>query len=179
MRSPHVNKKAREQFQLSSYKRIMDIYSSSSKTIDALMKLELPSGWTWRSSLTDNTQNHERIDAAKMGMTSLYDGEAAGRLHRPGRRPNVVTHVKTRDRTATKPCNLPAAERKRKHRLVGRFAKAGTSPKARAHEFKDFGEVRPGRPGGRVHLRGGSYVTVTGSKGKGLGRGEASRFSAA
>ena len=39
LRSPHVNKKAREQFQLCSYKRLMDIYSSSSKTIDALMKL--------------------------------------------------------------------------------------------------------------------------------------------
>ena len=44
LRSPHVNKEAREQFQLSSHKRIMDIYSASSKTIDALMKLELPSG---------------------------------------------------------------------------------------------------------------------------------------
>ena len=44
LRSPHVSKKAREQFQLCSYKRLMDIYSSSSKTIDALMKLELPSG---------------------------------------------------------------------------------------------------------------------------------------
>ena len=44
LRSPHVNKTAREQFQLCSYKRLMDIYSSSSKTIDALMKLELPSG---------------------------------------------------------------------------------------------------------------------------------------
>jgi small subunit ribosomal protein S10 len=44
LRSPHVNKKSREQFQLSAYKRILDIYSSSSKTIDALMKLELPSG---------------------------------------------------------------------------------------------------------------------------------------
>ena len=44
LRSPHVNKKAREQFQLSSYKRLLDIYSTSSKTIDALMKLELPSG---------------------------------------------------------------------------------------------------------------------------------------
>jgi len=43
-RSPHVDKKSREQFQLSSYKRLMDIYSSSSKTVDALMKLELPSG---------------------------------------------------------------------------------------------------------------------------------------
>jgi len=44
LKSPHVNKKAREQFQLSSYKRLMDIYSSSAKTVDALMKLELPSG---------------------------------------------------------------------------------------------------------------------------------------
>ena len=44
LRSPHVNKEAREQFQLSSHKRLMDIYSASSKTIDALMKLELPSG---------------------------------------------------------------------------------------------------------------------------------------
>ena len=44
LRSPHVNKKSREQFQLSAYKRLMDIYSSSSKTVDALMKLELPSG---------------------------------------------------------------------------------------------------------------------------------------
>jgi small subunit ribosomal protein S10 len=44
LRSPHVNKKSREQFELNSYKRLLDIYSSSSKTIDALMKLELPSG---------------------------------------------------------------------------------------------------------------------------------------
>jgi small subunit ribosomal protein S10 len=44
LKSPHVNKKAREQFKLCSYKRLMDIYSSTSKTVDALMKLELPSG---------------------------------------------------------------------------------------------------------------------------------------
>ena len=42
--SPHVNKKSREQFQLCTYKRLLDIYSATSKTIDALMKLELPSG---------------------------------------------------------------------------------------------------------------------------------------
>ncbi|MGV6862073.1 MAG: 30S ribosomal protein S10 [Putridiphycobacter sp.] len=44
LKSPHVNKKAREQFKLCSYRRLLDIYSSSSKTVDALMKLELPSG---------------------------------------------------------------------------------------------------------------------------------------
>lgn len=43
-RSTFVNKKAREQFRLDSYKRLLDIYSSTPKTIDALMKLELPSG---------------------------------------------------------------------------------------------------------------------------------------
>ncbi len=44
LRSPHVNKKSREQFQLFTYKRLVDIYSTSTKTVDALMKLELPSG---------------------------------------------------------------------------------------------------------------------------------------
>lgn len=44
LRSTFVNKKSREQFQLSSFKRLIDIYSTTPKTIDALMKLELPSG---------------------------------------------------------------------------------------------------------------------------------------
>jgi small subunit ribosomal protein S10 len=44
LRSPHVNKKSREQFQLCSHKRMIDIYSTSAKTVDALMKLELPGG---------------------------------------------------------------------------------------------------------------------------------------
>ncbi len=44
LRSPHVNKKSREQFQLSTHKRLLDIYTSSSRTVDALSKLDLPSG---------------------------------------------------------------------------------------------------------------------------------------
>ena len=43
-RSTFVNKKSREQFRLDSYRRLLDIYSSTPKTIDALMRLELPSG---------------------------------------------------------------------------------------------------------------------------------------
>ena len=43
-RATFVNKKSREQFELCSYKRLIDIYSSTAKTVDALMKLELPSG---------------------------------------------------------------------------------------------------------------------------------------
>ena len=44
LRSPHVNKKAREQFQLHTHKRLLDIYTSTSRTVDALSKLDLPSG---------------------------------------------------------------------------------------------------------------------------------------
>ena len=43
-RSTFVNKKSREQFELNSFCRLLDIYSSNPKTVDALMKLELPSG---------------------------------------------------------------------------------------------------------------------------------------
>ncbi len=43
-RSPHVDKKSREQFETRVHKRLIDIFSSSQKTIDALMKLELPAG---------------------------------------------------------------------------------------------------------------------------------------
>ena len=43
-RSPFVDKKAREQFQLVTHKRLIDILEPTSKTIDALRKLNLPSG---------------------------------------------------------------------------------------------------------------------------------------
>lgn len=43
-RSTFVNKKSREQYRLDSYRCLLDIYSSTPKTIDALMRLELPSG---------------------------------------------------------------------------------------------------------------------------------------
>ena len=43
-RSTFVNKKAREQFELNSYCRLLDIDDSNAKTVESLMKLELPSG---------------------------------------------------------------------------------------------------------------------------------------
>jgi small subunit ribosomal protein S10 len=44
LRSPHVDKKSREQFQLKTHKRVMDILDPTAKTIDALRKLDLPAG---------------------------------------------------------------------------------------------------------------------------------------
>jgi small subunit ribosomal protein S10 len=44
LRSPHVDKKSREQFQLKTHKRVMDILDPTAKTIDSLKKLDLPAG---------------------------------------------------------------------------------------------------------------------------------------
>ena len=44
LRGPHVNKKAREQFEMRTHKRLIDIIEPSSAVMDSLMKLELPAG---------------------------------------------------------------------------------------------------------------------------------------
>lgn len=44
LRSPHVDKKSREQFEIRTHKRLLDILEPTQQTVDALMKLELPSG---------------------------------------------------------------------------------------------------------------------------------------
>lgn len=44
LRSPHVHKKAREQFEMRTHKRLIDILSPTPEVMDALMKLELPAG---------------------------------------------------------------------------------------------------------------------------------------
>jgi small subunit ribosomal protein S10 len=44
LRSPHVNKKSREQFEIRSHKRLIDIVEPTQATVDALMKLDLSAG---------------------------------------------------------------------------------------------------------------------------------------
>jgi small subunit ribosomal protein S10 len=44
LRSPHVDKKSREQFEMRIHKRLIDILRSTPQTIDALMRLDLPAG---------------------------------------------------------------------------------------------------------------------------------------
>src|SRR4030065_1280549 len=44
LRSPHVDKKSREQFELRTHKRLMDILEPTEQTVDALMKLDLAAG---------------------------------------------------------------------------------------------------------------------------------------
>jgi small subunit ribosomal protein S10 len=44
LRSPHVNKKSREQFEMRTHKRLIDILDTNEDTVEALMKLQLPAG---------------------------------------------------------------------------------------------------------------------------------------
>lgn len=44
LRSPHVDKKSREQFEIRTHNRLMDIVEPNQQTVDALMKLNLPAG---------------------------------------------------------------------------------------------------------------------------------------
>jgi len=44
LRSPHVDKKSREQFEIRTHKRLMDIVEPTQNTVDALMRLDLPAG---------------------------------------------------------------------------------------------------------------------------------------
>jgi small subunit ribosomal protein S10 len=44
LRSPHIDKKSREQFEIRTHKRLLDILEPSQETLDALMKLELAAG---------------------------------------------------------------------------------------------------------------------------------------
>jgi len=44
LRSPHVDKKSREQFEIRTHKRLLDIVEPTTETVDALMKLDLPAG---------------------------------------------------------------------------------------------------------------------------------------
>lgn len=44
LRSPHVNKKSREQFEIRTHKRLLDILEPTQQTVDALMKLDLSAG---------------------------------------------------------------------------------------------------------------------------------------
>ena len=44
LRSPHIDKKSREQFSIATHKRLIDILEAKPQTVDALMKLDLPAG---------------------------------------------------------------------------------------------------------------------------------------
>ncbi len=87
--------------------------------------------------------------------------------------PNVVSHVRTKEKDGYDAIQLAAIERREKNTpaaLMGHFKKAGTTPKAKTHEFKEFKEELKLGDVLDVNLFfEGGFVTVTSdSKGKGF-----------
>ena len=66
-RSPHVDKKSREQFEIRTYKRVLDIVSPTPQTVDALMKLDLA------ADVDVEIKLRELITSKKIGMTRVFD----------------------------------------------------------------------------------------------------------
>jgi small subunit ribosomal protein S10 len=58
LRSPHVDKKSREQFEIRTHKRLLDILEPTQQTVDALMKLDFRPASTWRSRRTARNTNN-------------------------------------------------------------------------------------------------------------------------
>ena len=110
----------------------------------------------------------------KIGMTSLFDAEgslvACTVIEAT---PNVVTHVKTLEKDGYDAVQLAYGERRPKNTpaaAMGHYKKAGTTPKVKAHEFKEFPrDLKLGDQIGVDLFFEGGFVTVTGaSKGKGF-----------
>src|SRR5690606_40479165 len=60
LRAPHKYKDSREQFEIRTHKRLIDIYSPSAKTVDSLMKLDLPAGFDININLLNFHGGHLR-----------------------------------------------------------------------------------------------------------------------
>ena len=149
-RSTFVNKKAREQFQLSDYKRLIDIYSSTAKTVDALILI-----------------------GRKIGMTSVFSADGKNvpcTVIEAG--PCVVTQVKTVEKDGYKAVQLGFGEAKEKNTtkpMLGVFKKAGTTPKRHLAEFKFDEEYNLGDTITVDIFNDATFVDVVGtSKGKGF-----------
>ena len=141
-RSTFVNKKSREQFELSSYKRLIDIYSSTAKTVDALMKLELPSGVNVPCTV---------IEAGPCVVTQVKTVE------KDGYKAVQLGFQDKKEKHTTKP-------------LMGHFKRAGVTPKRHLAEFKEFeNELNLGDAVTVEMFEGVEFVDVVGtSKGKGF-----------
>src|ERR1700691_2140227 len=94
LRSPHVDKKSREQFEIRTHKRLIDILEPTQQTVDALMKLDLPAGVGVEIKAVEMAVTG--ILGKKIGMTQVFDDN--GDVHpitvlQAG--PCVITQLKT------------------------------------------------------------------------------------
>src|SRR5216117_3327598 len=79
LRSPHVDKKSREQFEIRTHKRLIDIFEPTPQTVDALMKLDLPAGVDREIKAYGNEQKQLGIRDSGLGISA--EGESRAPNH--------------------------------------------------------------------------------------------------
>ena len=173
-RSPHVDKKAMDQFEIRTHKRLLDIVEPTAKTVDELRKLNLPPEST--SPSRSSARMSIGLLGKKLGMTRVYDEKGrvmtATVIEADG---NRILQVKTMEKDGYHAVQVGFGEQKPQRvskAQAGHFAKY----RARAQEVRSrVSSCRRG--GGPDHagdlspdrIRGGQFVDVIGqSKGKGF-----------
>ena len=129
-----VNKKSREQFQTNVHKRIVDIINSTPKTVESLMKLDLPAG----VDIEIGVIVYERLIAKKVGMSQIFDDDGSVvpvTILQAG--PCSVAQVKTVDNDGYDAVQIAYGDKKENSNkpLNGHLKKAGLSPKRFLVEF--------------------------------------------
>ena len=170
LRSPHVNKKSREQFEIRTHKRLIEIVDPTPQTVDALMKLDLASGVDVRNQVIDMRTG---IIAKKIGMSNLYTQSGTNIpvtvLHID--QCQIVERVDSADTNADKvlvgACKLKKANKAQK----GFFEKKKCEAFRYLREFsidKDT-ELKSGDQLNASHFQEGQFIDVSGfTKGKGF-----------
>ena len=140
LRSPHVNKDSREQFEMRTHKRLVDILEPTPKTIDAMTRLDLPAGVDIEIKAKGGGMMARGILGKRLGMTQIF--EADGTLVpvtvvEAG--PCVVLANKTEETDGYNAIQLGFGDIKEKHvnkPMKGFFDKAGVAPVKFVREFR-------------------------------------------
>ncbi len=178
IRSPHKYKDSREHFEMRTHKRLIDIIDPTPKTVNSLMRLDLPGRRQHRDqALRDTTDMGKQLKGVlgtKLGMTQVFNDQgkvvpvtvvAAG--------PCVVTAVRTAPEDGYAAVQLGYGEidpRRVTKPVAGHFAKAGVTPRRYLVELRtdDADQYTLGQEVTAETFGAGDLVDVTGrSKGKG------------
>jgi large subunit ribosomal protein L3 len=155
LRSPHVDKKSREQFEIRTHKRLLDILEPTPQTVDALMKLDLPAGVELKSRHSAASTQSEietfmvnGLIGKKIGMTQLLqdDGTVVPvTVIQAG--PCVVVQKKTVEKDGYESVQLGFVEFVKPSRvnkpMTGHFKKTNTAPVRVLRETTVVGDDAP------------------------------------
>ncbi len=156
-----MDKKSREQFEIRTHKRLIDIYDPTPQTVDALMKLELAAGVDVEIKAVIG------ILGKKLGMTQIFiEGGVAVPVTVIEAGPCSVIQVKTREKDGYEAVKVGFSEIRKEKKvnkpMSGVFKKAGAKPYRLTKEFK-MGDLKVGRFRYRRRICQGRYRKGLGS----------------